>query len=124
MLKSIIHQLKQKETWIGICIIFLILSLSFLFTLYAMKFDFISRIQGLTMTCSDLTNKIILTVTFTVMAFFISSTMFIGEFINYVEAKKIKNKSAIIPALRNTIIGGCLTTITGTVITFLLFTRC
>ena len=124
MFNSIIYQLKQKETWIGILVVLLIITLSFIFTVYAMKFDFISRIQGLTMTCMDLTNKIILTVTFTLTAFGLSAAMLLGEFINYVDAKKKNNKKEMAKTLRNTVVAGFFTTASGIIVTFILFSRC
>lgn len=123
-IRRLIRFFTQIETWIGIAIILLILALSFGVTLYAMKFDFINQIYGITSTCRGLTNNIILTLIFMTTGFFISSVLFIGEYINYIDAKQHNDHRKQKISIRNCLFA-CVTTLAiGLSTIYILLLRC
>lgn len=123
-LKRIGNAFTQVETWVGIAIIILITSLGFGVTLYAMKFDFISQIYGLATSCIGLSNNVILTMIFMTTGFFISSVLFLGEYVNYIESKRINAHTQARIALRNCLYSGVTTVAIGLSTIYILIMRC
>lgn len=115
----------QVETWVGIAIMLIIMALGFGVVIYAMKFDFISKLHGLaSTTCIGLTNNVILTMIFMTTGFFISSMLFIGEYVNYIDSKRLNAYTQAQRALRNCMYSGVTTVAIGVSAIYILVMRC
>ena len=124
-ISRLIKFFSYKESWIGLGMLCVVCILSYMAIRYAYKFDFISKINGLTTGCySELNNTIILISSFLSLAFALSSVLLFGEFINYVDAKRRKRLVRSKKLLLLTLLNGAISTSTGTALTIILFKWC